>query len=446
MLYQVGDKILITVLGLVSTVPKLVKEFNLSLYQDLASQVKSLHHLANSFPSKNLYLARNRFVGEIPSEIGKLHNLSILQLSENNFTGKFPFSTFSNLSSIVVLSLTNNNLSGELPQNFGNTFPNLRQLTLATNRFEGVIPNSISNSSHLDKIDLSDNRFHGPIPLFNNLKNLTYLTLGHNFLTSTTSLNFQFFDSLRNSTLLEILKVNDNYLAGELPNSIAYLSGNLQQLCVANNQLNGSIPEGMKKFQNLASLSFEQNYFTGELPLELGTLKKLENEDMVAHVADFGLARFLSQNPSEKHSSTLELKGSIGYIAPEYGLGGKASTSGDVYSFRILLLEMFIAKKPTDEIFKEGLSLNKFVSDMDEKQLLNVVDQRLISGDCHSSCLTGDNGYSDGNTDWMHKAEECIAAAMRVGLSCVAHHPNNRWTMREAVSKLHGIKQSILGL
>jgi Leucine-rich repeat (LRR) protein len=155
---------------------------------------------------------------------------------------------------------------------------------LATNRFEGVIPNSISNSSHLDKIDLSDNRFHGPIPLFNNLKNLTYLTLGHNFLTSTTSLNFQFFDSLRNSTLLEILKVNDNYLAGELPNSIAYLSGNLQQFCVANNKLNGSIPEGMKKFQNLASLSFEQNYFTGELPLELGTLKKLESLSMYENI------------------------------------------------------------------------------------------------------------------------------------------------------------------
>jgi serine/threonine protein kinase len=136
----------------------------------------------------------------------------------------------------------------------------------------------------------------------------------------------------------------------------------------------------------------------------------------------------------------------FGRHVSEYGLGGKASTSGDVYSFGILLLEMFIAKKPTDEIFKEGLSLNKFVSDMDEKQLLNVVDQRLLSGDCHSSSLTGDNGYSDGNTDWMHKAEECIVAAMRVGLSCVAHHPKDRWTMREAVSKLHGIKQSILGL
>jgi hypothetical protein len=68
-----------------------------------------------------------------------------------------------------------------------------------------------------------------------------------------------------------------------------------------------------------------------------------------------------------------------------------------------------------------------------------------FSSDCHSSSVTGDNSYSDGNTDWMHKVEECIASAMRVGLSCVSHHPNNRWTMREALSKLHGIKQSLLG-
>jgi len=93
---------------------------------------------------------------------------------------------------------------------------------------------------------------------------------------------------------------------------------------------------------------------------------------------------------------------------------------------------MFIAKKPTDEIFKEGVSMNKFVSYMDEKKLLKVVDQRLI------------NYYSDGNPDLMHKAEESIAAVMRVGLSCVSYHPKDRWTMREALSKLHGIKLSIL--
>ena len=38
----------------------------------------------------------------------------------------------------------------------------------------------------------------------------------------------------------------------------------------------------------------------------------LLDENMVAHVADFGLARLLSQTTSEMQSSTLGLKGSIG--------------------------------------------------------------------------------------------------------------------------------------
>jgi len=221
----------------------------------------SVNNLTGKIPStfgnllslKNLSMARNRLEGEIPSELGNLHNLSRLQLSENNFTGKFPTSIFFNLSSLVFLSLTKNNLSGELPQNFGEAFPNIGTLALAANRFEGVIPSSIANLSYLQIIDLTNNRFHGPIPLFNNLKNLTHLYLSKNNLTSTTSLNFQFFDSLRNSTQLQILMVNDNNLTGELPSSVDYLSSNLLWFCVANNQLNGSIPHGMKKFQNLIS-------------------------------------------------------------------------------------------------------------------------------------------------------------------------------------------------
>ncbi|XP_058753018.1 LRR receptor kinase SERK2-like [Vicia villosa] len=100
--------------------------------------------------------------------------------------------------------------------------------------------------------------------------------------------------------------------------------------------------------------------------------------------------------------------------------------------------EMFIAKKPIDEMFKEGLNMNNF-----EKKLLNVVDQRLInhyeystqnfSSDSHSGG-SGDISYSDRSN--TYKAEECIAAAMRIGLSCVAHHPKDTLATREALSKL----------
>ena len=59
-------------------------------------------------------------------------------------------------------------------------------------------------------------------------------------------------------------------------------------------------------------------------------------------------------------------------------MGGKASTSGDVYSFGILLLEIIIAKKPTDGVFQEGLSINKFISEVHESKILDIADPRLF--------------------------------------------------------------------
>jgi len=230
---------------------------------------------ANLSSLKNLSLARNRLEGDIPTELGNLRNLSFLQISENNFSGNFPTSIF-NISSLVFLSVTKNNLTGELPQNFGLFLPNLKYLHLATNMFEGVIPNSISNASQLQEIDLANNKFTGPIPLFYNLENLTRLILGNNFLSSTTLLNFQFFDCLRNSTKLQELRIYGNNLTGELPKSFANLSSNLQHLCVADNYFIGNIPQGMKKFENIISLSFENNLFTGELPSEIGALNNLQ--------------------------------------------------------------------------------------------------------------------------------------------------------------------------
>ncbi|RZC17920.1 putative receptor-like protein kinase [Glycine soja] len=147
----------------------------------------------------------------------------------------------------------------------------------------------------------------------------------------------------------------------------------------------------------------------------------LLDEIMIADVADFGLARFLSQTTSKMQSNTMRLKGSIGYIARE----------------------MLVAKRPTDEIFKEGLSLSIFISAMDENEVLKVADRRLIDDYEYStqSSSTGHHSSSfGGNTKWTHEAEECIAGVVRVGFCCTADQPKDRWSMTKASTKLQAIQ------
>ncbi|CAN0861374.1 Putative receptor-like protein kinase At3g47110 [Linum grandiflorum] len=77
---------------------------------------------------------------------------------------------------------------------------------------------------------------------------------------------------------------------------------------------------------------------------------------------------------------TIGIKGTIGYAPPEYGMGNEVSIQGDVYSFGILLLELFTGKRPTDETFIDGLSLHNAVkSTLSEQHTFEVVDSILIN-------------------------------------------------------------------
>ncbi|KAH7553823.1 hypothetical protein JRO89_XS12G0062300 [Xanthoceras sorbifolium] len=103
-------------------------------------------------------------------------------------------------------------------------------------------------------------------------------------------------------------------------------------------------------------------------------------EDMTAHVGDFGLARFLfetSNSPSKNQPISVGLKGSIGYIPPEY-MGCHFSILGDIYSYGKLLLEMFTGKRPTDSEFKDDLSICSFVLMALPDHAMDTIDPSML--------------------------------------------------------------------
>ena len=59
-------------------------------------------------------------------------------------------------------------------------------------------------------------------------------------------------------------------------------------------------------------------------------------------------------------------------------MGSEVSTKGDVYSFGVFLLEIFLGKKPTNEIFKDDLNLHSFVKMALPRQLVQIVDPTLL--------------------------------------------------------------------
>ncbi|XP_030458781.2 probable LRR receptor-like serine/threonine-protein kinase At3g47570 [Syzygium oleosum] len=152
----------------------------------------------------------------------------------------------------------------------------------------------------------------------------------------------------------------------------------------------------------------------------------LLNEDLVAQVCDFGIAKILAENKLETQTRTL---GTIGYIAPEYGLEGKVSTKGDVYSFGILLLEVITRKKPTGEMFDADMNLRRWVGAAIPYQVLDIVDSGILS--TKQEDLT------------LPELESIVLSILELGLECSKDLPEERMDMKTVMVKLNKIKLSL---
>ncbi|KAL9162327.1 hypothetical protein ABFS82_07G083100 [Erythranthe guttata] len=141
----------------------------------------------------------------------------------------------------------------------------------------------------------------------------------------------------------------------------------------------------------------------------------LLDQDMTACVGDFGLSKIISSPPHESNN-TLVIKGSFGYIPPEYGMSNLVSTKGDVYSYGILVLEMFTNKRPTDD------------SAALPNRVMEIVDPLILMGP-HMI----DNS----------KLDDCVSSIMRIGLTCSKELPRERMLMSDVVRELYKIQKEL---
>lgn len=213
-------------------------------------------------------LINNNLIGTIPSSIGDLNALTVLDLSGNTLSGGIP-ATINSLTLLESLNLSSNNFTGTVP--LLNNLTNLSFCELYDNSLSGAVPD-FSGNSLLFYLDLSFNALNGTIAGLSvaNTPELFYINLSENNLSGNIPA------SLAALTKLETINLNKNQITGTIPASLSNLT-DLSWLALSNNLLTGSIPATFNTLDNLATLALEHNQLTGGIPAGLSNIQGLSN-------------------------------------------------------------------------------------------------------------------------------------------------------------------------
>ncbi|EAY80343.1 hypothetical protein OsI_35513 [Oryza sativa Indica Group] len=335
---------------------------------------------------KHLILTGNAFTGQIPASLAHLHRLQTLSLAANTLQGRIP--NLANYSDLMVLDLFRNNLAGKFPADLPHR---LEKLRLSFNNITGTIPASLANITTLKYFACVNTSIEGNIP-----------------------------DEFSKLSALEILYLDINKLTGSFPEAVLNISA-LTGLSFAINDLHGEvppdlgpIPDSLSNLKYLGQLDLSFNHLNGEVPTK-------------------GIF---------KNATAVQIDGNQGLC--ECSDGGQVSTASDVYSFGVVLLEIFIRRRPTDDMFMDGLSIAKYTAINFPDKILEIVDPKL-----HQELIPCSTEKEE-----LDPCQETPIAVEEKGLHvtlygkhwicCTKPTPGERISMQEVAAKLHRIKDAYL--
>ncbi|CAF2099347.1 unnamed protein product [Brassica napus] len=246
-------------------------------YNNLAGEIPTA--LFNLTKLSSLSLASNHFTGTLPHNITSLSNLNIFHAASNSFFGTVP-STFFNIPCLESLDLGDNQFSGPLEIGNISSMSKLQSLVLSKNNLTGPIPTSISKLVNLVYLDLSYLNTRGPLDvgIFWHLKSLQQLTLSHiNTTIARIDLNAVLSLPLKS---LSILDLSGSHVSVEnMRSSVSTLLSQLIYLFLSGCGIT-VFPEFISSLQYISMIDLSNNSIKGQVPAWLWRLPELHYAEL----------------------------------------------------------------------------------------------------------------------------------------------------------------------